>query len=180
MRITRVSIAVLCAVGVISTPAAGQGSDAVLKKYGTVTAVPNPSFKGDASVEYKVLWDVSTAPARPDSMPAGIARPANFMAQAEANGLDRKKVHLAIIVSGGAIGSVMTNDAYRAANGVDNPNIALLQAMSDAGVQIIACGQALAGRKIAREQVLPFVKVATSATFARATLHAQGYATFQP
>lgn len=180
MRSASRTIALLAVFAALATPASGQGSDAVLKKYGTIAPVPNPSFAGDKSVEYKVLWDVSGAPAKPDSMPAGIARPANFLALADANGLDRKKVHLAIIVSGGAIQSVMTNEAYRAATGVDNPNVALLQAMADAGVQIIACGQALNGRKIARDQVLPFVKVATSATFARATLHAQGYATFQP
>jgi intracellular sulfur oxidation DsrE/DsrF family protein len=176
----RSMIAAVIAVGALSVPAAGQGSEAVLKKYGTSTPVPDPSFRGDKTVEYKVLWDVNTAPAKPDEMPAGVARPANFLTMADANGLDRKNVHLALIFSGGAIGSVMNNEAYKAANGVDNPNIALLQAMSDAGVQLIACGQALAGRKISRDQVLPFVKVATSATFARATLHAQGYATFQP
>ncbi|HEY3286046.1 MAG TPA: DsrE family protein [Gemmatimonadaceae bacterium] len=160
--------------------AAAQSGEATLRQYGTPTPVPNPSFHGDKTVEYKVLWDVSTAPARPSEMPAGMARPANFLMIADANGIERAKVHLALIISGGAVGSVMTNEAYQAVNGVDNPNIALMKAMSDAGVQIIVCGQAMAGRKISREQVLPFVLVATSATFARATLHAQGYATFAP
>jgi intracellular sulfur oxidation DsrE/DsrF family protein len=157
-----------------------QTGEALLKKVGTSTPIPNPSFVADKTAEYKVAWDVTAAPDKPDAMPAGIARPANFLMMADENGLDRKRVHLAIILHGGATSAVMTNEAYKAAKGVDNPNIALLKAMTDAGVQVIVCGQALAGAKIAREQVLPFVKVATSATFARATLHARGYATFEP
>jgi intracellular sulfur oxidation DsrE/DsrF family protein len=63
---------------------------------------------------------------------------------------------------------------------VDNPNFALLKALTDAGVQVIVCGQSLVRQKIAREQLPPFVKVSTSATIARAVLHAQGYANFAP
>lgn len=165
---------------VAAAPLGAQSGDALLKKFGNIAPVPNPSFAADKTVDYKVAWDVTAAPSKPDSMPAGLARPAGFLAQTDANGIDRTRVHLAIIIFGGATNAVLTNDAYKAATGVDNPNIALLQAMTDAGVQVIVCGQALAGRKILREQVLPFVKVATSATFARATLHAQGYATFAP
>jgi len=159
---------------------AAQTGEALIRKVGASTPVPNPSFVGDKTVDYKVAWDVTAAPDKPDAMPAGLARPANFLMMAEENGLDRKRVHLAIILHGGATSAVLTNEAYKAAKGVDNPSIALIKAMTDAGVQVIVCGQSLANNKIARDQVLPFVKVATSATFARATLHAQGYATFEP
>lgn len=161
-------------------PAAAQTGEALLRKIGTPAAVPNPSFPGDRTVEYRVAWDVTEGPATPGELTPGLARPANFLMLAEANGIDRSRVHLAVILYGGATTAVLTNAHHRAATGVDNPNIALMQAMHDAGVRIIVCGQAMAGRKMAREQVLPFVQVATSATFARATLHAQGYATFQP
>jgi len=173
---------VLAVLAATASPAvvAGQGGEALIRKVGTPAPVPNPTFAGDKTVDYKVAWDVTEAPAAPGDLTPGIARPASFLMLAEANGIDRARVHLAILVYGGATSAVLTNEAYRAATGVDNPNIALLRAMTDAGVQVIVCGQALAGKKIARDQVLPFVKVATSATFARATLHAQGYATFQP
>ncbi len=45
-------------------------------------------------------------------------------------------------------------------------------------MQIIVCGQALINRNVPRAELLPFVKVATSATAARAILAAQGYATW--
>jgi intracellular sulfur oxidation DsrE/DsrF family protein len=168
------------AVLVLPGGAAAQSGEALIRQAGAFTPVPNPSFLADKSVEYKVVWDVNQAPAKPSELTPGIARPAGFFMLAEANGVDRAHVHLALIVYGGATNAILTNDAYKAATGEDNPNLPLLKALTDAGVQVIVCGQALAGRKVARDQVLPFVKVATSATFARATLHAQGYATFQP
>lgn len=161
-------------------PAAAQSGEALIRKLGASNPVPNTTFGGDKTVEYKVAWDVTVAPAKPGELTPGLTQPANFLVMAETNGLDRKRVHLALIVHGGATFSIMTDAAYKALHGVDNPNTALLQALSDAGVQVIVCGQALISRKVARDQVLPFVKVATSATFARATLHAQGYATFTP
>jgi len=160
--------------------AIAQAGEDILRKAGTFAPVPDPSFPGDKSVEYKVVWDVTDGPAKPSELTPGLARPAGFLMQTDANGINRKRVHLALIVHGAATTAMLTNEQYKAATGVDNPNIALMQAMSDAGVQIIVCGQALAGRKITRDQLLPFVKVATSATLARATLHAQGYATFTP
>ncbi len=173
-------LVLLAAITVLTSSAAAQGGEALLRKAGAPTPVPNPSFVAARDVEYKVVWDITGAPATPGEMAPGIARPANFLMIAEANGVARARVHLAIIVSGGATAAVLTNEAYHAVAGVDNPNVALLQAMADAGVRVIVCGQALAGKKYTRDQVLPFVQVATSATFARATLHAEGYATFSP
>lgn len=171
---------VLALATLAPSSAVAQTGEALIKKVGASTEVPNVTFGADRSVEYKVAWDVTEGPAKPGDATAGFARPANFLVMADANGLDRKKVHLAIIVHGTATSALLSNAGYRAMHGVDNPNVALLQALNGAGVQIIVCGQALINRKVPRDQLLPFVKVATSATFARATLHAQGYATFTP
>ena len=160
--------------------AAAQTGAALINKVGADTPIANPTFPGQKDLVYKVAWDVTQGAAKPEEAVAGYALPANFLVMADQNGLDRKKVHLAIIVHGTATPSVLGNDAYKAATGKDNPNIALLEALNTAGVQVIVCGQALVNRKVPRDKLLPFVKVATSATMARATLHAQGYATFTP
>jgi len=160
--------------------AAAQTGAALINKAGANTPIPNPTFPGQQKLEYKVAWDVTQGPAKPEDAVAGFAAPASFLVEADQNGLDRKKVHLAIIVHGTATQSLLGNEAYKAATGKDNASIALLQALNEAGVQVIVCGQALVNRKVPRDKLLPFVKVATSATMARATLHAQGYATFSP
>jgi intracellular sulfur oxidation DsrE/DsrF family protein len=98
----------------------------------------------------------------------------------DANAVPRSNVHVAIVVWGSATHSLLKNEAYKAAKGSDNASISLLQALDDAGVQVIVCGVALINRKLSQSDLLPFVKVAPTATHALATLHAQGYALFRP
>ncbi len=175
--VRRVALAALVFVPAV---AVAQTGEALLKKIGASNRIENPTFPASKKLEYKVAWDVTEGAAKPEDPTAGFNVPANFLMMADENGLDRKKVHLAIIVHGTATRSLLNNDAYLAATGKDNPNIAVLEALNGAGVQVIVCGQALINRKVPRDKLLPFVKVSTSATMARATLHAMGYATFTP
>ena len=164
-------------VGVPSL-ARAQSGEALIKELGASTAVPNPTFPADKSLTYRIAWNVTDAPEKPAEIAPGFRRPANFLTMTDAEGVPRAQVHLAIIVYGPAAKSLQRNEHYKAAAGADNASIPLLEALNQAGVQVIVCGQALAHLKIGREQLLPFVKVATSATMARATLAAQGYSTF--
>lgn len=176
-----------CAVVVLallaSAPAraqSGETGEALIKKVGASAAIPNQGFPAPKELGYKISWDITEGPAKPDSIVTGFARPANFLVMTDEAGVPRRNVHLALIVHGSATTSLLANDAYRAITGADNASIPLLQALHHAGVQIILCGQAMMNRKIPRDQLLPFVKVAKSATMARAILHAQGYANFAP
>jgi intracellular sulfur oxidation DsrE/DsrF family protein len=163
-----------------ASPLAAQTGEALIRTAGTAPSVVAPTFPAAKNLDYKVAWDITAGPAKPEDAVAGYNGPANFFVMTDAEGVSRKRVHLAIIVHGTATQSLLTNEAYRAATGKDNANVALLTALNDAGVQVIVCGVALINRKVPRDKLLPFVKVATSATMARATLHAQGYATFTP
>jgi len=170
----------LAALVVLPAVATAQTGEALIKKAGANQPIPNPSFAADKSIQYKVLWDVTVGPEKPGGLVAGFSTPANFFVMAEQEGVARKNVHLALIVHGTATQSLLSAAAYKAATGADNANIPLLEALNAAGVQIIVCGQALVNRKVPRDGLLPFVKVSTSATMARATLAAQGYAYFTP
>ena len=165
-----------CAVA----PAAAQQGEALLRAEGKFHPITRPEHVAPKGLVYKVSWDVTVGPEQPGEVTAGFRVPANFLMMADTSGIPRKNVHLAMIVHGTAARSLLQNDAYKAATGVDNPNIALLEALNGAGVQVIVCGQALVNRKVPRDKLLPFVKTSISATLARAVLHAQGYATMTP
>ena len=158
--------------------AQAQSVEELIHKLGEFTPVPNPTFPADKSLTYRIAWNVTDAPEKPAEIAGGFRRPANFLSMTDAEGVPRAQVHLAIIVYGPATKSLLRNDHYKAAAGVDNASIPLLEALDRAGVQVIVCGQALAHLKLTREQLLPFGKVATSATMGRASLAAQGYAIF--
>jgi intracellular sulfur oxidation DsrE/DsrF family protein len=70
---------------------------------------------------------------------------------------------------------VMTNEAYRERYNRDNPNIALIHALKQAGVDIRVCGQGLLGRKIDPKQVNPDVQIDLWAMTTLVNLQLKGY-----
>ncbi len=170
------------AVALAAVPAAAhaQTGEALIRAIGGTPAVTDPSFRAPADLTYRRAWHVTEAPAQPDSLAPGFRQPAVFFRLLDSNGVPRRNVQLAVIVHGTATPSLLQNDAYRARTGKDNGSIALLTALHEAGVQIIVCGQALINRNVPRDQLLPFVKVATTAGTADAILTAQGYEVIRP
>lgn len=137
--------------------------------------VPNATFEIPKDMAYKVVWDISVGAAKPDAKNERFDVPPRLLNQGAMNGLPRANVEAAVVVHGTAGEELLTNAEYRARKGVDNPNIPLLTEMSKAGIRIILCGQTAANRKMARDQLLPFVLVAPSAAWAHAVLLRQGY-----
>lgn len=177
-------IACLLAAAVVivgtASPAVAQQGEALLRIEGKFIPVPNPEAVAPKNLVYKVAWDVTVGPEKPGEVTSGFRTPANFLMMTDTSGIPRKNVHLAMIVHGTATRSLLQNEAYKAATGVDNPNIALLEALHAAGVDVYVCGQALISRHVPRDKLLPFVKTSISATLVRAVLNAQGYASMTP
>lgn len=161
----------------LSSPLAAQtaAGEALIREIGGTPRESNPSFPAPRDLIYKKAWAVTEGPTDLATRVEGFGAPASFFTLMDANRVPRANVKLAIIVSGTATQGLMNNAAYKARTGADNANIALLTALHEAGVQIIVCGHALFSRNVPRDQLLPFVTVATTATSARAILHAQGY-----
>jgi intracellular sulfur oxidation DsrE/DsrF family protein len=156
---------------------AQQQSGPIILRGGKHYTVTNPTFTAPTDQTYKIAWDMKVASAKPDSMNAALDVPARFLNQSAALGIPRANVQAAIVVHGTAGEELLSNAEYRARKGVDNPNIALLEELSKAGVQIILCGQTMGSRKMARDQILPFVKISPSAVWAHAVLQKQGFTT---
>lgn len=163
-------------VALVTVPvSAQQQTGPVIMAGGGHHPVPNPMFEVPKDLTYKVVWDIAVGAAKPDAKNDRFETSARLLNQGAVIGVPRANVEAAVVVHGSAGEELLTNAEYRARKGVDNPNIALLTDLSKAGVRIILCGQTAASRKIARDQLLPFVLVAPSATWAHAVLLRQGY-----
>lgn len=171
-------LALLIVLPAFAAPLHAQGNE-VIRKEGASPLATNVTFPAPKDVVFRIAYAVNTGPEQPHEGVAGFKSAANFLYVGDANGVPRANMKLAIVVWGTATHSLLTNDAYKAAKGADNASVALLRALHDAGVEIIVCGEALINRTIDRKDVLPFVKIAPTASIALATLHAQGYAIFR-
>lgn len=152
----------------------------VIEREGGSPLAKDVTFPASKTLTYRLVYAVNVGPEKPDSVVPGFRSVANFIYVADANGVPRQNLKLAIVVWGSATHSLLRNEAYRAARNTDNASVALLRELHDAGVQVIVCGEALINRKLARADLLPFVKVAPTASMALATLAAEGYTVFRP
>jgi intracellular sulfur oxidation DsrE/DsrF family protein len=172
MRALRIAVA---AVFTLSAAVSAQSGADVIRQQAASPLAAGITFPAAKDLVYRLAWGVNVGPAQADSVVPGFRQPANFLYVGDANGIPRSNVRLAIVIWGTATHSLLKNEAYRTAKGADNASIPLLQALHDAGVQVIVCGEALINRKLSRDDLLPFVKIAPTATMALATLAAQGY-----
>lgn len=143
--------------------------------FGAFYPVENPTFTTDTHQVFRVLFDVVDAnpePAKPHRFLNTAARFLNMHTQA---GLPLSQLHVALVVHGGASDAVLTNAAYKAKHGIDNPNTPLISQLKKAGAQIILCGQTAAARDITEDKRNQQVDVALSAMTAILQLQNQQY-----
>ena len=107
----------------------------------------------------------------------GFESAARFVNMHAANGVDPDNIRVAVVVHGGAVLDLLTDEALSARDGEEGPNASgdMVRAMLAKGVRFIVCGQSAAGQDVAREDLIPGVEMALSAMTAHALLQQQGY-----
>ncbi|MFN8065121.1 MAG: DsrE family protein [Vicinamibacterales bacterium] len=133
----------------------------------------------DPKIDYKILFSVSNGAKDRDAevnpMLPTIARYLNTLGKYS---VPKEHRHLVVMFHqrNPDFDIVMTNEAYKARYGKDNPNIALIHALKQAGVEFRACGQALGGRKIDAKDVNPDIQIDLWAMTSMLNLQMKGWA----
>lgn len=146
----------------------------VFDRFGEVFDGVEPDYMPPVQ-EYRVLFDVWVGPenkSAPNPRLNTLARFMNYNARA---GIDVENMHLAVVLHGSAGKAVLSRDAYEARFGVDNPDLALLEALTAHGVRVLMCGQSAASRGYAKDEMIAPVEIAASAYTAILGLQEEGY-----
>lgn len=143
--------------------------------------VPGAKLMPNPKIEHKVVFDLATAnpkDAAVHPMLQAVGRYVNTLAKTGVPASNRK---IAVVFHQGSTDYIMTNDAYKAKNaGQDNPNLAMIQTLSKAGVAFHVCGQAVLGRKIDPKDILPEVQLDLWALTTIIGLQQDGYVLIKP
>ncbi|WP_186775205.1 DsrE family protein [Allorhodopirellula solitaria] len=103
------------------------------------------------------------------------ARIANLYAQAGVG--PKQGMQLALVLHGDATKAALSNTGYQQHFGQEkNPNLPLIQQLTQAGVKVFVCGQALAHHKYALEKVTSSVTVTDSAASVNVNKQLDGFA----
>lgn len=148
----------------------------LIEHYGPVFEVPNAQNPAEIMLGVKAAFDVSEVAITPQDVNRRIETVARYMNMHAANGVPVERIEAAVVIHGGATRATLSNAAYRQRFGSDNPNLPMLKALTDAGVEIYLCGQSAASRGFGRAEISELVKVSLSAMTAHVQLQSQGYA----
>ena len=160
-------------------PVIAAGDDALaVPGYPVANDVPGAHELPDPSIDYKIAWGIGQGAEDPTSevnpaLPT-LARYVNTLAKW---GVPAEKRHIIAIFHQRSpnFDIVLNNDAFRAKYGKDNPNIELIAALTKAGVEFRACGQAVVGREIDPADVNPEIQIDLWAMTSFMNLQMKGY-----
>lgn len=159
---------------IFEKPTQARQSFPIISQFGGVVARPSASEQPRAGA--KVVFDVTTA-AKPDEVNKGLERAARLLNLYGTAGLTAKDVTISLVLHGEATGCALKDAAYGERFGTEhNPNLKLIQALRQAGVEISVCGQALINKNYADHEVANEIPIAASALTLVINKQAAGYA----
>lgn len=172
---TAVAAAILGLIAGVPADAQQESADELLAAYGPVYDIDAPEFATPTELDYRVAFDVAASPEDKAALNPALVTPARFLRMHDRAGVPAEQMDVVVVVHGGAGKDMLSNDAYRARYGIDNPNAELLQALQRAGARIVLCGQTAAHRDLG-DGLAAGVEQALSAMTALIALQAEGYA----
>ena len=168
------AVAFLCLSGLASAQADQKMVYPIIPDVGGV--VPLPDAAEQPRKGAKVVFDI-TADAKPADLNKGLERVARLLNLYGSAGLKPSDVKIALVMHGEATKAVLANDIFKSKFGTDqNPNLAVIGELRNAGVEVFVCGQALAYKGFEESEVSEGVKVASAALTVVINRQADGYA----
>ena len=139
------------------------------------TDFPGAKELPDPNTDYKVVFSVA-AKVKDDEVHPTLKMIGLYLNTLAHNGVPANRRHIAAMFHQGGGDAVFSNEVYKARhNGVDNPNIAVIRELKEAGVDMRVCGQGLLGKKVDPSQLLPGVQADLWAMVTMINLQARGY-----
>jgi|AntRauTorckE6833_2_1112554.scaffolds.fasta_scaffold16944_3 intracellular sulfur oxidation DsrE/DsrF family protein len=140
---------------------AQQAQYPIIKEYGGIYKVPG-AVNPDMDINYKIVVDLKTNQPDKDKINRGLNNVARMMNLHGLGGVPAEKMQVAVAVHGNATDVILNNRTYSDKYGMDNPNMPLIEALNEAGVELYVCGQSLLGRGYEHGQVHEEVTIGLS------------------
>ena len=142
-----------------------------------IIPVKNPTEIPDPNMVYKLLFELTLN--NPDSLAgeynSSLVEVARVINLHVASGIPQKNIIPVIVVHAAALNSITGQQYYNAHYKMNNPNLPLIEKLEAFGTKIIACGQAMTFFNIAREDLLPSIKISLTAQTVLTAYQTKGF-----
>src|SRR5215471_18070602 len=140
------------------------------------TNLPGAKELPDPKMVYKVVFDISKAADKVDEVNPMLTTVARFLNTLAKNGVAADHRKIAVVIHQGGTPIILNNDEFRSRNqGHDNPNIAMIQKLTKAGVDFRVCGQSVLANKIDPKTIQPEIELDLWALTTLVNLQSRGY-----
>ncbi len=144
----------------------------IIAKFGGV--LPRPQAVEQPQAGAKVVFDITAHPAATEVNP-GLDRIARLLNLYGAAGLKASDIQITAVLHGEATFAAVQDSEFADRFGAEhNPNLELIQALQQAGVKVLVCGQALNYKQVPDSAVSPTIPIASSAMNVVINQQAQG------
>lgn len=147
----------------------------LVKGFGGIFEVPDATERPDGSLDYYILVDMSTAAADNAEISRWVDNVARMINLHGLAGVSQERMHVKVVVHGGAITTVLNNEEYNKRYNTDNPNLPVYEALGAAGVEVLVCGQSMNARGFKKSDLYSGADVALSALTTVTTYVPKGY-----
>jgi intracellular sulfur oxidation DsrE/DsrF family protein len=138
--------------------------------------VPGAHLVPDPNLTYKVVFDLSRAAKHVGDVNPGLAGVARYVNTLAKYGVPADHRKIAIVIHQDATEIIVDNAAFKTRNGGhDNPNLALIKSLKQAGVDFHVCGQAVLAKHIDPKTIVPEIQLDLWALTTLTTLELEGY-----
>jgi intracellular sulfur oxidation DsrE/DsrF family protein len=171
------AVAVFAALIGIQRPALAQSAQALpIPSVDAATDFPNEHEMPDPSLVYKLVFDIGKAAPKIDDVNPGLIVISRYFNTLAKGGVPADHRKFVVVFHQEGTELALNNAAYKARkDGHDNPNIALIHSMKEAGVDFRVCGQGVLARKIDPATILPDIQIDQWAMTTITTLQLRGY-----
>jgi intracellular sulfur oxidation DsrE/DsrF family protein len=137
---------------------------------------PNAHEMPDPSLTYKIVFDIGKAAPKIDDINPGLTFISRFFNTLAKGGVPADHRKFVVVFHQEGTELALTNAAYKALkDGHDNPNIAIIHSMKQAGIDFRVCGQGVMSRKIDMATINPEIQIDQWAMTTIMNLTARGY-----
>tara|TARA_R110002073_G_scaffold72537_1_gene177198 strand:- start:178756 stop:179301 length:546 start_codon:yes stop_codon:yes gene_type:complete len=147
----------------------------VIEQFGAVFQIENPDLILDKDKVHKVIFDIYTDSEKIEGINPLINSVARFLNMHAQHGVPAANMKVAVVMHGAAAKNALNDSAYQERFKVNNPNIALIAALKEAGVAIYVCGQSFNSRGFKRANLNTNILFSLSAMTALVKYQEEGY-----
>jgi intracellular sulfur oxidation DsrE/DsrF family protein len=171
------TMVLVLASGAFGPARADSGTPLLVPGYEAAKDIPGARELPDPKTDYKVVFADGQEAKNPGDINPMLPTIATYLNTLGKAGVPAEHRHIVIMFHqrNPDMDIVMSNEAYKERYHRDNPNIAIIHALKQAGVDIRACGQGLIARKIDPKQVNPDVQIDLWAMTTLVNLQLKGF-----